>query len=173
MYRVYFGADLHLGHETVATLRGFSSVEEHDDTIMENLLSACSSKKTKLFLLGDVAFHRGALERLVEIPCNIEFIFGNHDKANEDAYQMIFKKVHGFKKYKNFFLSHCPIHPQELFRVRGNIHGHIHKFGITENLPMPYYNVNIEFHDLKPVKLETIKEAFTEYEETLDKPEVE
>lgn len=163
MSNIWFTSDLHLGHKMAAELRGFSSVEEHNGTIISNLNKVVGSRD-KLFVLGDVAWSEPALKMLEEVNCkNMELIFGNHDNYQPPKYLRYFSKVHGFRRYDNLWLSHCPIHPQEMYRCLGNLHGHIHKGAGTPELAMPYYNVNMDFHAMNPVNYDNIKLAFEDY----------
>jgi calcineurin-like phosphoesterase family protein len=119
-------------------------------------------KKDKLFILGDAAFSNKALPLIGEINGTKELIIGNHDGLTTKAYLEYFTKVHGFRQYKGFWLSHAPIHPQEIYRCRGNIHGHIHNGAATPPLPYPYYNVNVDFNKMQPVNFDTIEAWFKE-----------
>lgn len=161
MSDVFFTSDLHLGHKLTARERGFSSVEDHDKTIIENINNIVG-KRAKLFILGDVCLTKQSFELLKEMQGVKELICGNHDNYSTPRYAEHFVKIHGFRRYKNFWLSHCPVHPQEMYRVKGNIHGHIHKNTDSPELPLPYFNVNVEFHNMKPVSLEMILDAFNE-----------
>ena len=59
----------------------------------------------------------------------------------------------GMSKYKDktfggIFLTHCPIHPNELdYRVSFNIHGHVHENSIKDKR---YINVCMENVDYTP-----------------------
>lgn len=163
MENVWFTSDLHLGHAYAAKARGFTDVEEHDIVVTETI-SRHLNKKSKLFVLGDVAWNRDALKFLATIPGTKELIIGNHDKFKTEEYLRYFTRVHGFRRYGSFWLSHCPMHPQEIYRCKGNIHGHIHKGAGTPPLDLPYYNVNVDFHFYHPVNLSTIQEIFSEKE---------
>lgn len=155
---VWFTSDLHLGHAFAADARGME-LQEHDDLIIDNL-KAVLNKKSKLFILGDVVWHHKHLPRLAELPGIKELIIGNHDTLSTREYLKYFNKVHGFRKYKNFWLSHCPIHPQEIYRCKGNVHGHIHRGAATNPLYLPYFNVNVDFHNFQPVNFDTIVDIF-------------
>ena len=54
-------ADLHLGHQHVAQLRGFSSVQEHDAAIMALLKTVPNN--AELYLLGDLSSGSAGAER--------------------------------------------------------------------------------------------------------------
>ncbi len=160
MGNVWLTSDLHLGHHAMAIHRGFDNVEDHDNTIICNLASMMD-RKSKLFILGDVTWHHKHLPRLAEIPGIKELIMGNHDALSTKEYLKYFNKVHGFRQYKKFWLSHCPIHPQEVLRCTGNIHGHLHNnIGFQPHLSLPYFNVNVDFNSYHPVNFDLIQEVF-------------
>jgi len=147
----YFTSDLHLGHGYAAGARGFTSVEDHDRAVIGSL--SWLGSRDKLFVLGDVAFPRRALTGLSEIRCIMDLILGNHDTHRLQEYLQYFNKVHGCREYKNYILTHIPIHPQEVFRYTANIHGHIHKDAATPPLDSSkHFNVNWDFH-LGPVSM--------------------
>jgi calcineurin-like phosphoesterase family protein len=158
----WFTSDLHLGHHRVAETRGFFPTADMDNTIIENINSLVN-KRDKLFILGDLAFTDAGLQQMLNLKCkNVELIMGNHDQYPAIRYLKAgIQKLHGFRGYKTFWLSHAPMHPNELRKKQGNLHGHIHKFGDTPPIEdKRYYNVNVEFHGMKPVQLETIQEYF-------------
>jgi calcineurin-like phosphoesterase family protein len=63
------------------------------------------------------------------------------------------------KSYKSFWLSHCPIHPQELRNRKANIHGHLH--GSVLNDPR-YFDVCPEKHNYQMVDYEEIKAFYAD-----------
>jgi calcineurin-like phosphoesterase family protein len=139
-------------------VRGFASVEEHDDAIIGNLNQAIA-KQDKLFILGDVAFNMTAIERLNDL--RVRLILGNHDRLNSQVYLKYFRRLEGAVKYRNFWLTHIPVLPQEIVAgVKGNVHGHIHLGGLTMNTELPYYNVAVEWRGYQPVPFDYIEEMF-------------
>lgn len=156
---VWFTSDLHLGHRKMAELREYPTLAEHDWDIIEKL-NEYVGKKDKLFVLGDIAFSPKAIGLLGALRVrNVDFVLGNHDKMDTAVYLKYARRVGGAVNYKGFWLTHIPVHPQEIRRL-GNIHGHIHAKGTTETLPGLYYCVNVDLHDMRPVNLETIQKAF-------------
>lgn len=141
---VGFTSDLHLGHKLAAELRGFASVEEHDASIIETLTAQCG-KRTVLWVLGDVGMSLESLDMLASVPGRKRLVRGNHDNFQLSVYQKYFEDVHGFLRYKEMWLSHCPIHPQEMFRCKLNMHGHIHDKAQTKPIGYPYLDVNWDF----------------------------
>ena len=153
---VLFTSDLHINHLLASDKRGFKSVTDHDDSIIETLNKYCN-KRTLLYVLGDVAMSRSGLARLKDVGGRKILIKGNHDQYKLAEYIDIFEDIHGIIKYKNMWLSHCPIHPQEMWRCDANVHGHIHKNAATSNIGDPYLNVNWDYWR-RPLELNEIKE---------------
>lgn len=152
MPAVYFISDLHFGHEKICQFRkGFGDTSyEHDEILLDKINTRVRSKD-KLFILGDVAFTPTGMIKIPRINCkNKELIIGNHDR--KDCYQF-FNQIHGFRRYKEFWLSHCPIHPNEL-RGKINIHGHVHAKTIAS---FKYISVCVEACDGIPMTLEEIR----------------
>jgi calcineurin-like phosphoesterase family protein len=112
-------------------------------------------------VLGDVARDPTSLMKLTEIRGVKDMVMGNHDLIQMSQYLKVFNRVWGLVKYKQFWLSHCPIHPQEMSRMRANIHGHIHNGGATGNIDGPYFNVNVDFNNYEPVSFMEIDKLFT------------
>lgn len=86
MTRTTYIADLHLGHEKVAELRGFSSVEEHDEAVMRPLLKL--EPDDRVWILGDISSGKNAeteeraLEMLRECVAEKNLVAGNHDSVS-------------------------------------------------------------------------------------------
>lgn len=174
---VYFTSDLHLGHKSICKYRPqFKTMEEHDE-YMFSLLEALD-KRALVFILGDFLFdgphYEAYAERLSKLQCRIRFIMGNHDSLKLLQEDWI-EHREPLASYKGMWLSHCPIHPQEMRKRTGNVHGHLHSEVVqkaTYNIESDcndryisdknYFNVNIENHDYQLVPLQTIKDYFNE-----------
>jgi len=152
---VYFCSDLHLGHKLASTLRGFDSIAEHDEHIIQELQKVCH-KRTVLWILGDVAMSQASFKELWRLEGRLILVRGNHDVLPEELYRNRFEKIHGIIRYKQMWLTHCPIHPQEMYRCKANLHGHIHKNTNSPELPLPYININWDFWK-RPLSLDEIK----------------
>lgn len=152
MSRHLFTSDLHLGHEKVAHLRGFATVQKHDETVLANLAAAVRPEDV-LWVLGDVVGQDDAVERAVEalraVPGRKRLILGNHDPAHpmhrgafrwQGVYRRAFEWVESVARTRiggqDVLLSHFPYE-----RDRGEprflqwrvvdfglplIHGHLH-----------------------------------------------
>jgi len=136
--------------------------EESDELIIKNW-NKTITKNDKVYILGDITVgnHKTIADYLKQLKGNIVIVGGNHD--NLKCCQEITKcgiPIMGVLEYKGFICTHIPIHPMELERYIGNIHGHLH-IANQEVLPEQYYNVNTEFHNYTPVLFEDIVKYFT------------
>lgn len=140
---VYFTADLHLGHAKIAALRGFDSMEKHDDWVIEQLASTAKSSRDVLWILGDIAFGKHNLVRLHEVPAMKKLVLGNHDAYSIDNYSSIAQKIYGAFVYKGcVLLTHIPVSDQQKQRFSMNVHGHLHRNYLED----PWYlNVCVEW----------------------------
>jgi len=78
---IYFTADLHLGHENIIKYcnRPFKSVEEMDETIINNINSVVR-ERDNLYVLGDFALYRPDYYSKKIKAYEVNFIPGSHDK---------------------------------------------------------------------------------------------
>ena len=166
MSKVFHIGDLHFGHKNILKYRSeFASIEEHDAVIIDNI--GCSvSKRDTLWLHGDCFFTLDALRWLHAINANrIHWIIGNHDSDNAERQKVIYHginsgivdSVHSLVKYKEFWLSHAPIHSDEL-RGKMNIHGHVHRNSIADSR---YFNVSCENVNYAPITTQEIRERIS------------
>ncbi len=158
MSKVFLTADLHIGHRNICKYRSeFSSPAEHDECIIDNWNSVVTKARYQVWVLGDMYVKNKYYDFdsiTSRLNGTIHIITGNH--CYDTAYHSMHIAVGLVKKY-GFWLSHCPMHPQEL-RGRRNIHGHIH--GVENQLcDDRYINVNCEFWGYTPVNLELIREG--------------
>lgn len=159
MSNVLFISDLHLGHENIMKFssehRAGSDITEHDAWIVERWNSVVRPKDV-VYLLGDVAFTPTGLTSIARLNGRIKLLRGNHDEFSTAIYSELFDDLlPGLFKYKEFWLSHCPIHPAEL-RGRRNIHGHVHHKSIPDDR---YINVCVEPLRGAPISLDQIRSA--------------
>lgn len=164
----YFTSDLHIGHRAICKYRPhFKTPEEHDLYWIEKIEAL--GKRDILFILGDFLFPGPKFdeyhERLQKVKCRIKLVMGNHDSL--ELYQNVNPVIRSNKpvpsrieiqlplfSYKNFWLSHCPIHPQEMRNRKLNIHGHLHASVLDDTR---YFDVCPEKHNYEFVDFESIK----------------
>ena len=168
MGNVRFVGCLHLGDDSlVKKIRGFDSSEEHDEHLIEQWNSVVS-KRDKVFILGDITMESpNHYHKLSRLKGSKHVILGNHDLAKDVPKLLEYvDTVSGMVLYKGFWLTHAPVHPQELNFVRGNIHAHIHHMKIAPSKievnywdeiktiesesNKGYYNVDAHMIDYKP-----------------------
>lgn len=164
MSRVFFISDLHLGHKSILNFspsRGGNTVDEHDHMLVAKW-NMVVNKRDTVYVLGDVCFDASKLILLNEMVGTKHLILGNHDKFQLPVYQKYFYKIHGFRTYKGFWISHAPLHPDEL-RGRKNIHGHVHSNIITDlngEHDDRYISVCVEQTNGYPILFDAIKSGW-------------
>ena len=140
MSRIYFTADLHLGHELVAQHRGFTTVDDHDAWVVQTLIETLPEHST-LWVLGDVmgrGSHRDyalSLLRPVQSQTGVtmHLVPGNHDTCHplhrnaqkeQPKYLHVFDSVQPFAKIRHnrrdILLSHFPYQGDHTVEERFN-----------------------------------------------------
>lgn len=162
MSRVFVTSDWHLGHKAIVKYRPqFSSVDEHDEHVFRNMRETLT-KRDVLYVLGDVCFCMSKWGYIVQLQERVKVfnvVLGNHDLERSaspklrDWLSLPKVRIHAIKNYKGFWLTHAPIHPQEL-RGKINIHGHVH--GKVVDDPR-YIDVSLESCNYLPVDISTLK----------------
>ena len=155
----YFTSDFHLGHRVlVPKYRNFSSQDEHDSLILDMISKL--KKRDILYILGDFIFDSERydyyIQQMNKMSCRIKLVMGNHDSLKmykQDIAKNIEIQLPLFS-YKNMWVSHCPIHEEELRNRDLNIHGHLHGGVIDSDR---YFNVNLDNNNFKLVTLDEIK----------------
>lgn len=166
MSQVFFVGDLHLGHRNICKYRPqFDTVKEHDEFVFDSVMSV-ASKRNKLFMLGDCFFDQDAyfyVKDMMREFRSVEWILGNHDTDRLKLMWNIKRlahviPIHSMRKYKEFWLTHAPIHPDELYN-KFNIHAHCHNHVINDDR---YIGVSLEQTDYKPISLDKVRSKLRE-----------
>ena len=161
---VWFLGDLHAGHKNIHKYRTqFESEEHHFQVIKENYFKVVR-KKDKVFFLGDTAFTKERLLDVAKWTGKKVALLGNHCTEKELTvrdYVNAFDDVQGFVKYKDYWLSHFPKHPNELLG-RYCLHGHVHGNTVED---ARYFNCSLENIDYTPISLDQIREILKERKE--------
>ena len=139
----------------MAIHRGFQSVEEHDQHIID-----CWNKVVKkgdtVWILGDISMEKATeYHKIGLLKGYKKVVLGNHDMCKPSHNAEMLKYVNAIcgavtNKSKGYILTHIPIHEFELERFRKNIHGHVHENTINDNR---YVNVSCEAVNYTPVLL--------------------
>ena len=144
MSNIWFTSDTHIGHKNIVRgtsewtgknrCRDFDTVEEHDETLVDNINSNVKENDI-LYHLGDWSF--GGKEKIVEFRRklyvkDIRLILGNHDHHIEKGlYNDLFTSVDHYKRTtinkQMFIMCHFPMRVWDKAN-HGSImlHGHCH-----------------------------------------------
>lgn len=156
MANIWFISDIHAGHKNICKFRTqFRSEEEHYETVKENY-HASVTKRDHVYFLGDVAFTKERLDDISKWSGEKKILIaGNHctDHLSMKDLCNAFDDVYSLKRYKEFWLSHAPIHPKEL-RGKLNLHGHVHFATLDDKR---YFNCCLENTNYAPISLESIR----------------
>jgi calcineurin-like phosphoesterase family protein len=133
MANVWFTSDLHFGHKNIQKFRLEVSSEEDNRKRIISDWNKLVTKRDDVYVLGDAAFTMDTVEQFNTLAGRKFLIRGNHDELDTQVYLKHFKAIYGLKKYKEFWLSHAPIHPNEL-RGKINLHGHVHYASIQKEI---------------------------------------
>lgn len=178
MNSIFFSSDLHFCHDRQFLYgpRGFSSIEEHDDIIIENWNKIVRPNDT-VYLLGDLMLNdnENGIRKLNQLNGIIYYIRGNHDttarcslyreKTNMNPLSGFFEtswatiqKINGY----NLYLSHYPTmigsleDMSELKKRLLGFSGHTHsRDKFYQDIPF-MYNVALDAHNNAPVSFDEI-----------------
>lgn len=140
MANVWFTSDLHFGHKNIQKFRLEVLNEEDNRERIKQDWRDLVDKRDDVYVLGDAAFTMEAVQDFERLMGRKFLVRGNHDELDTQVYLKYFTSVYGLKKYKEFWLSHAPIHPNEL-RGKVNLHGHVHYQSVEDN---NYFNLCVE-----------------------------
>lgn len=167
MSHVYVTSDWHIGHTGIHEKfrTQFASVEDHDYYILNRARDRIT-KRDILVVVGDVTWTADGLQKIkdMEFPCRMIMVAGNHDNLPASDYLQVFEDVRGAWRYKKYWITHVPIHPQELYRGK-NIHGHCHRGGPFEvEGDTNYFNAILEFNDYMPINMQEVGQIIADRE---------
>jgi calcineurin-like phosphoesterase family protein len=159
---VFFSSDTHFLHAMVATLRGFTSSEEHDEEVIARWNRAVRADDL-VWHLGDVGLgnETRVLEQAARLNGRKQLVTGNHDpcwpghrdsRKHQRRWLDVFESVQAFAKIRlegrTVLLSHFPYEGDHTgedratqYRLRDEgawlVHGHTH---LQNRLgPHPYW----------------------------------
>jgi calcineurin-like phosphoesterase family protein len=148
-------------------IRPFESIEEHDQTIIDNH-NKVVKPEDRVYFLGDIAINRKAIPLISKFNGRKKLIKGNHDIFKLPDYTEIFEDILAYRIYPKHGLvvSHIPIHPSQLeFRFKYNMHGHSHSNHVCRrNLfyrmvpDRRFINICPEIVGFRPIEFEEIQE---------------
>jgi calcineurin-like phosphoesterase family protein len=168
MTKTFLASDHHLGHPSIIKFadqngnihRKFSSIEEHDEYLIERH-NAVVSPKDKVYFIGDFAMRKKSIKLAERFNGRKTLILGNHDIFNTHEYTPYFENVRAYKVLnlrdnRRVILSHIPIHIESMGRFAANIHGHLHANNLRDTGIHLYFNLSMEqLDDYTPVDFDT------------------
>lgn len=178
MGKIYLCSDLHFGHSKAFLYepRGFSSIQEHDETIIKNICETVDPDDD-LWILGDLMLgdNEHGMECLRRLPGHLHIVLGNHDTSvRQELYSTLpnatlhgWAEVLRYKKY-TFYLSHyhtdvSNLDDQPQLRAHTlNLFGHTHqKNSFWHDIPY-YFHVGLDSNDNRPISLDDIIQKMKE-----------
>lgn len=160
-------SDTHWNHSNILNfkdengnpIRPFSSVEEMDETMIDNW-NKVVKPGDHVYHLGDVVFgdkEQWMKQHWSRLCGKKRLIVGNHDNIKLMAVGGWFQKIEMWYKFEHLLFTHVPVHQTTLseHRFSGkqmiNCHGHIHQ---NPSPVGPYKCVCVEQTNYTPVNIE-------------------
>lgn len=160
MSNILFIGDIHAGHDNSLKWRlGFENMGNYMSIVDKNIRSKVT-KRDITYFMGDIVLNESWAPYFKTLPGKKVLILGNHCTERVSIKTLVdtFDEVHGMMKFKEFWLSHAPIHPEEL-RGKVNIHGHVHSNTLNDSR---YVNTSMENINYMPVSLDEIRKYLSE-----------
>ena len=167
----YFTSDWHLSHSKAwdtfkrpdgTPLRPFTSTEEMDNTLIDNVNKVVKPNDT-LIMLGDVGISRKSLQLIRRLHVqDLRLVFGNHDiYPFQDYVDVGFKELYGVYVMPKVRIvcTHIPVHIDSMERWNQNLHGHLHYGWVKDKWGKPnptYRNLSVEMINYEPVSYDQI-----------------
>lgn len=162
MTDIWFISDTHFGHENIlkfkkndgTPLRAFSSIDEHDWTIINNW-NKLVKPQDKAYILGDIVINKKHLLKLKSMNGHLRLVRGNHDIEDTKVWMEYFEEIYGVRVFskEGFVCSHIPIHKECMSRWKVNVHGHLHGNTLPDK---QYMSVCCEQVNYTPVHMDEI-----------------
>ena len=170
---IYFTSDLHFGHnkEFIYKVRGFDSIEEHDEALISNWNSMVSDEDT-VFVLGDIMLkdNDNGIRCWNRLRGHKKVIWGNHDTAAKRALILECPNTEeiGFATFWEYddhiyYLSHYPTltanhddnepNKKKVYNICGHTHSTDKFHDFDKGL---IYHVEPDCHNNCPVSIDTI-----------------
>lgn len=167
-YNIFFASDYHFGHEkpynTFKREDGrflrheFTCAQECDESIIERHNSRVKPND-RIYMVGDLCFHKRYLSYLDRMQGRKVLIKGNHDNLELKDYLPYFDDIRGVHQFDGILITHIPVHPESLARWGFNVHGHLHANRVMKDgeIDPRYFNVSVEQINYTPISLEEVK----------------
>lgn len=172
---IFFAGDHHFHHKKLLsftndcgeTIRKFSSMEEHDEYLIDQH-NKVVGPYDKVYFLGDVVINKKGLQKLGRLNGKKRLVRGNHDIFPTSEYMKYFEEIYGIRVFTprdvGFFFcaTHVPVHQESLKRWGLNVHGHLHSNVVRDSYGIRdpnYLCVSMErLNDYKPTSIDHIRQ---------------
>lgn len=163
MGKIFYIADLHLGHSNIIRLskRPFNNVAEMDNALIDNWNKVVSDEDD-VYIVGDFSFKSNAYEYIKLLSGKKHLVKGNHDKSiiKDSKCKQEFISIKDIDKVNDdnqmIVLCHYPMVEWDgFFRGSKHFYGHIHNntenatYQIVKSIPNAY-NVGVDILDYAP-----------------------
>jgi calcineurin-like phosphoesterase family protein len=170
MVNIFVTADLHFGHKKIMEYesRPFDSIEEMDETLIENW-NTVVSERDKVFVLGDVSFYgkQKTYELVGRLKGRKILVIGNHDRRKSVSWwgDVGFDEVSKYSIIYNDFIvmSHKPPAYIPSNTPYFYVYGHVHSSEMYKTITETSCCVSVERWDYKPVYLNIIFDMLVAY----------
>jgi calcineurin-like phosphoesterase family protein len=176
MSNIFLIGCTHFGHENMYKFLNkdgtrvrheFADSKEGDEAMVERWNNTVN-KGDKVYVLGDVAFHKTHLATVGRLNGSKILVKGNHDNLQLAEYAKYFRDVRAYHRLvDDLVLSHVPVHPRSLWSERNNkywinIHAHLHSGAVMSLLDNSlsdyrYFSVCVERINYTPISLEEVR----------------
>lgn len=170
MSRLFLTSDSHFSHKNSLSftkengdpLRSFSSMDEMNQVMIERWNNVVNDDDIVLHL-GDVVFAQSGFECLPHLKGRKQLLMGNHERHGIKRYLDHFEWIHAYAEKGGFILSHIPVHPSQIGRWIGNIHGHTHSSSVildNGQIDVRYFCVSVEQTNFTPILFDDVVNEF-------------
>jgi calcineurin-like phosphoesterase family protein len=158
---IFVVSDTHFGHANMlkftrtdgSPAREFKSVEEMDECMVSRWNAVVGESDT-VYHLGDVFFGDGH-RHLGRLKGKKRLILGNHDAGKCPHLHRHFPKIMIWRMFREYdaLLTHIPVHESALYKVKWNLHGHVHWNSLEDPR---YVNCSVEPMGYGPRPIEEV-----------------
>lgn len=167
---IWFTADTHFGHKNIIKYsnRPFSSVEEMDETLINNINIRVGENDT-LYHLGDFSFSRDIKYYRNKIKCkNLILILGNHDRLNYED-KKLFSRIYNLYELRlpnkqcitlcHYAMKVWNKSHHGAWHLYGHNHGSLNDSLFPSSMS---FDVGVDCHKYRPISLDDVNKIMSE-----------